>query len=204
MESPVHDEASLKHLEMIQGVIARLANNAFYMKGWALTVAGAFFAFSAKDLNYRIAAVGLLPVLAFWGLDGYFLSRERLYRALYEAVRKNDGKVPKLSMNYTLMQTDRPWYAVRKNPQTSWAAVWSRTVFPFYGAILIVGIFIVLTACQSSHDKHDGWRRTELHFSQSRPGFLGATDSQRRHLTTVAAHAGAGGKLTARQPRPQT
>jgi hypothetical protein len=33
----------LKHLEFVQAVITRLANNSFLMKGWALTVAGAFY-----------------------------------------------------------------------------------------------------------------------------------------------------------------
>jgi hypothetical protein len=33
-----YSEASLKHLEFLQAVIARLATDSFLMKGWALTV----------------------------------------------------------------------------------------------------------------------------------------------------------------------
>ena len=39
---PPLDEVVVKHLELIQAVITRLANNSFLMKGWALTVTGAF------------------------------------------------------------------------------------------------------------------------------------------------------------------
>ncbi len=36
-------EPILKHLEFIQAVIARQANNSFLVKGWGLTVARAFY-----------------------------------------------------------------------------------------------------------------------------------------------------------------
>ncbi len=63
----------LKHLEFIQAVIARLAGNSFLIKGWALTVTGAFYGFAVHGSDWRLAALGLLPALTFWGLDGYFL-----------------------------------------------------------------------------------------------------------------------------------
>ena len=45
------DGAWLKHLEFIQAVITRLANDSFLMKGWALTVAGAFYGFAVKGTS---------------------------------------------------------------------------------------------------------------------------------------------------------
>jgi hypothetical protein len=41
----------LKHLEFIQTTIARFANSSFLIKGWALTIAAAFFAVLANRLN---------------------------------------------------------------------------------------------------------------------------------------------------------
>lgn len=73
---------SIKHLEFIQNVISRLSTNAFLVKGWALTVTAAFFGFSVKDVDAGLALVGLVALMAFWGLDAYFLSRERMYVAL--------------------------------------------------------------------------------------------------------------------------
>lgn len=36
------EDRRIKHLELIQAVVGRLGNDGFLMKGWALTVAGAF------------------------------------------------------------------------------------------------------------------------------------------------------------------
>jgi hypothetical protein len=133
------DPLTIKHLEFIHGVVGRLANDSFLMKGWALTVGGAFFGFSVRDLNWRIALVGLLPVMAFWGLDSYFLSRERMFRALYDAVRTGDPTVEPMCMDYRLCA----------GPNLTWRATLpSPTLWLFYGPILAVGIVaIVAGAC---------------------------------------------------------
>lgn len=56
-----YDSQCIKHMEFLQAVIARLGNEAALVRGWALTVAAAFFGFAAKTLSWQIAAVGLLP-----------------------------------------------------------------------------------------------------------------------------------------------
>src|SRR5260370_2484401 len=96
----VFPEARIKHLEFIQSVISRLATNSFLAKGWALTVSGVLDGFAVNHLNPWIALVGLVPVLAFWLLDAYFLRVERLFRCLYEDVRKPNSSVELLSMDY--------------------------------------------------------------------------------------------------------
>lgn len=129
----VLSDAQIKHLEFIQGVIGRLANDSFLMKGWALTVTGAFFGFSVKDVDWRIALVGLVPLLAFWGLDGYFISRERMFRALYDAVR-TDAAIEPFSMDYTrFRESANGWVA----------SLWSRTVAWFYVPITLVGLVLI-------------------------------------------------------------
>jgi hypothetical protein len=65
------EDERIKHLELIQGVVARLANEAGLVRGVAITVAAAFFGFAAKSTSWRIAAVGLLSVGVFWGLHVY-------------------------------------------------------------------------------------------------------------------------------------
>jgi hypothetical protein len=44
-------ENKRKHLEMIQGVINRMARNLFFLKGWTTTLIAALFALAAKDAN---------------------------------------------------------------------------------------------------------------------------------------------------------
>ena len=123
----------LKHLEFIQAVISRLANDSFYMKGWALTVAGAFYGFAVKGTNWRVAAIGLMPVVVFWGLDAYFLRQERLFRSLYDQVRQRSSAIELFSMNAAA-------YAIEI--ASWWRTLFSRTLIPFYGPVFIIGIIL--------------------------------------------------------------
>jgi hypothetical protein len=63
----------IKHLELIQAVVRRLGNDGFLMKGWALTVAGAFYGFAINKSKWQLAVAALVPTAIFWGLDSYFL-----------------------------------------------------------------------------------------------------------------------------------
>ncbi|MXZ98836.1 MAG: hypothetical protein F4076_00500 [Acidimicrobiaceae bacterium] len=92
MEAEHHPEAmpmesKLKHLELIQGVINRMAANSFRLKEWSVVLVSAILFLAAREDSGEVALIGLLPVLVFWGLDAYFLRQERLYRALYDHVR---------------------------------------------------------------------------------------------------------------------
>lgn len=77
----------IKHLEMIQAIINRMAANSFLLKGWSPTVAAALMAFALDNMNRWLAAMALLPLVGFWALDAYYLRRERLYRRLHDHVR---------------------------------------------------------------------------------------------------------------------
>jgi hypothetical protein len=95
------DEHRLKHMEFIQTVVARLAGNSFFVKGWAITVAGAFIGFALNADDIRLALAALVPTIAFWGLDTSFLKSERLFRALYNQVRSGDEDVEPFYMSAT-------------------------------------------------------------------------------------------------------
>lgn len=77
------DHDVVKHLELIQAVIARMANNSFLLKGWSITLVAALFALAEKDSNINFAVLALFPALSFWGLDAFYLRQERLFRQLY-------------------------------------------------------------------------------------------------------------------------
>ena len=83
-------ESKTKHLELIQGVINRLSTNSFLIKGWSVVLVSALFALSAGNSNPAFIFLAYIPVLVFWGLDGYFLWEERKFRKLYDRVRTLD------------------------------------------------------------------------------------------------------------------
>ena len=99
-------EAKLKHLEFIQGVINRLATDSFRMKGWAvvLVLVSALLVVLAKEGRVEFAYIGFVPALVFWGLDGYFLWQERLFRDLYDHVRVLDEADIDFSMDTSRVQ----------------------------------------------------------------------------------------------------
>ena len=56
-----------KHLEFIQGAIARMAGNSFQMKSWNVALATAAIGFAvAKDSHPKAAVLAILPALTFW------------------------------------------------------------------------------------------------------------------------------------------
>src|SRR3989344_2221744 len=85
----VHGENKRAHLSMIQGVINRMGGNLFFLKGWAMTlIVGLFAASISFNGNWYLQPI-LTGVLFFlWGFDAYFLSLERCYCDLYDAIRK--------------------------------------------------------------------------------------------------------------------
>ena len=72
----------IKHLELIQGVINRMAQVSFILKGWTVTLLVALFAVVANSTNWGLMLFSLTPICIFWGLDAYYLRQERLFRSL--------------------------------------------------------------------------------------------------------------------------
>ena len=126
-------DQKLTHLQLIQGVINRLAQNSFLLKGWSVTLVAALFALAARDANKNYVIVAYVPVLVFWLIDAYFISRERLFRSLYDRTREKKEDEIDFSMN-----TD-PY----RNGKNSWAvSFFSRTLLLFY--LSMVGIMLVV------------------------------------------------------------
>ncbi len=122
-----------KHLEFIQAIINRMANHSFIMKGWAITLVVALFVLVPKHPDKKCIVIAFLPVVVFWILDGYFLSRERKFRYLYDEVRKKNDKEIDFSMD---VSNFKEW-------KINWfCSVFSKTLLFFYislvGAMLIV------------------------------------------------------------------
>ena len=79
-------EQKIAHLTFIQGVITRMGQNSFLLKGWSVTIVAALFALAAQGANKQYVLVAYFPVVMFWLLDAFFLYQEKLFRKLYEKV----------------------------------------------------------------------------------------------------------------------
>lgn len=131
-------ESKLKHLELIQGVINRMAGNSFLLKGWSVTLTSALFALAAKGANPFFVYLAYFPCATFWALDGYFLRQERLYRELYKEVAGRQPNEIDFSMNTAKFEDN----------VDSWLSTcFSLTLRMFYGTVfgVIVLIMIIMT-----------------------------------------------------------
>ena len=126
-------ERKLKHLEFIQAVINRMSNTSFLLKGWSITIIAGLFAFSATENEVPLLVVALILTGVFWFLDAYFLWQERLFRSLYDHVRKLDDGAIDFSMDSSAFHGKRKWYVTP----------FSITLLPFYGFVLITLIVFI-------------------------------------------------------------
>lgn len=130
-------EAKLKHLEIIQDVINRMANNSFLLKGWSIVLVSALFALAAKDSNKLYIYLAYFPTIAFWVLDGYFLRQEKLYRKLYDKVRNTDDSKIDFSMDTS---------SVTKQVSAWSEVVFSKTLSIFHGVIVLTILLVMWIA----------------------------------------------------------
>ena len=152
------DEHKMKHLEFIQNVITRMNSNSFMVKGWAVTLVAALFALSDETTNKYFYMIALIPIPAFWFLDGFFLATERRYRELYSAVSElKEGSInfkmnpyfniplvkPEPKKKLTLKQKWANWKILNCSKLKYWTlATFSITLIPFYG-IIVVMVFVI-------------------------------------------------------------
>jgi hypothetical protein len=121
-------ENKQKHLEFIQSAVGRMASNLFLLKGWTITLIAALFALAAKDADRTYFLIAYLPALMFWALDGYFLSQERRFRALYDHVRNLPESAIDFSMDTSSFSSEM---------RNTWlGAMFSRTLLVYYGALV--------------------------------------------------------------------
>lgn len=127
------------HLAVIQGVVNRLAQDSFLLKGWSVVLVSALFALAANSSNRYFVYLAYFPAIAFWILDGYFLWQERLFRALYDKVRVLNEDDVDFSMNTSELRAENK----------SWCdAILSNTLLIFHGtvigSIVVVMVMVII------------------------------------------------------------
>lgn len=83
-------EKKIKHIEMIEAIIERMAKNSFQLKGWSMTLIAVVGAISAQGSDKRFILLAFIPIIGFWVLDSFYLQQERKYKQLYKNVVTKD------------------------------------------------------------------------------------------------------------------
>ncbi len=131
-------ELWVKHLEMVQGVVARLANYGATLKNYCLTLTTAVCGFAITLQRPLVALLALVPILIFAGLDAQYLRVERRFRGLFDQLREKDwSKLPTFEIDLKTAPPSGYWDAF-----TSWS------IFIFYVPLaLAVGAFVPVAVC---------------------------------------------------------
>ena len=130
-----------KEIDLTQGIINRMANNSFLLKGWLVSLIAVILALTkdtivATDLSY-FSLILLLPIIVFWYLDAFFLHKERCYRKLYEWVIANRS-------NSTENSYDLNYKRFEKDVKSEFKIMFSKTLLPFYGLVVVILIGVSL------------------------------------------------------------
>jgi len=129
------DDAALKHLEFIQNIVTRMANNSFLLKGWSVTLVAAIFVLTVNNPSAYLIFIAIFPALAFWGLDAYYLRQERLFRQLYRKLIEEPDNVSAFSMDTSDYE---------RNVQSWFDTALSKSVLPFHGAIVSTVVLAIV------------------------------------------------------------
>src|SRR5258705_9570080 len=113
-------EWRVKHPEMLQSLITRMAGYGASFKSYCITVVTAVIGFAFTLHRPAVAALALLPVIAFGGADAQYLRVEPRFRDVFNLLRKEIWAVmPSFDINSQSAPAQSFLSAV-----TSWSLVW--------------------------------------------------------------------------------
>jgi hypothetical protein len=103
-------ELQVKQLEMVQGIISRLANYGATLKNYCVTLTTAVCGFAVTLQRPFVALLALLPIVVFALTDAQFLRVERRFRALFDQFTQEEwGHLPKFTINLRSAPPIRYW-----------------------------------------------------------------------------------------------
>lgn len=141
MKTPSFDEDSpavQKHVDILQGIISRMAWGSRSSKTWCITVVAAILVVAAGNnaIGYAAVWLALAPTAVFCLMDAYYLGLEKHFRKEYDAFL---GKLRRKAIAADDL------YAVKSDGMVFshiWAGIGSVSVWPFYALIVAMAFFI--------------------------------------------------------------
>src|SRR3981081_77195 len=93
-------ELRVKHLEMLQSLITRMAGYGASFKSYCITVATTVIGFGFTMHRPLVARSAILPIVPFAFADAQYLRVERRFRAAFNAVRAESWEaMPSFEIN---------------------------------------------------------------------------------------------------------
>ncbi len=130
-----HEEFKRQHLEFVQNVITRMANNSFQIKGFTMVMATLLAGLWGESKNLTFLWL-LIPfsIMCAW-VDAYYLHLERKYRELYKRSVTQLGEKHSLTEIYNM--------DVRPISCSYWRCLFSKSmVMPYLIILLMVGAIL--------------------------------------------------------------
>ena len=148
----IYNEDDRQYLQMMQENICRMASNSANCKTWLITLVSGFFALGGciKELN-TWSFLCVIPVVAFWYLDTFYLQLERKMRnreldfILKHRNGDNEDEYAETLFNFAPLKKD---FLTEKEKKQGFVLTndrfFSKSIMPFYGsAICIVLVFSI-------------------------------------------------------------
>ena len=136
---PLHENSYIihGHIEVMQGIIQRMAENSRSCKVWCVTLVAATLVLVARTGEPRHALIALIPTLLFLFLDSYYLAFERAFiRSQNAFVAKiHQGDSSPVTDIYRIAPTGMGWLLVGR------CLLGSMSILPFY--VLITATVLV-------------------------------------------------------------
>lgn len=123
-------EYMMKEIDVIEDIIKRMAFDSFLIKGWAITLVSVTLLLKGDTYQNLIA---IIPLIAFWYLDAFYLWQERLFRELYkwdikERLKKNEENLFDMDAKGRFSE----------DVDSKLKIMFSQTLKVFYGTILFL------------------------------------------------------------------
>ncbi|MGF1548567.1 MAG: hypothetical protein ACFCUG_14705 [Thiotrichales bacterium] len=126
----------LKHIEVYQSIISRMAANSSSCKQWCVALVTAVLAFVAEQDKAGSAYLAFVPIVLFGFLDFYYLALEKQFREAFTVTtnKVRDGRFH-LDDLYVIAATGK--LPLKKHLR---GAIVSHSVWPFYLATIVVTV----------------------------------------------------------------
>lgn len=127
------DNDKIKYLEMIEGIISRLASHSFSIKNWFVISLGGLLLFCLNHSGNKGLGVAFVVTIAFYLIDTYYLFLERCFRKKYNQA---------LSGECDLFDLD---IRAIKNEISMWSAMKSLSLLLYFITFILLFLLGIVT-----------------------------------------------------------